>query len=329
MLTLANIKYDMASSYYTEAGTGTWQGTGAKFLGLAGEINPDAYHHLLRGRSPDGSQVFTGKKVSNSNRRVGTDFVFSPPKSVSLAVFLDDQPRIREAHREAVCEAIAQLEAFAGARVTQQRVTNFVPTRNNIVAVFEHIEARSVRIPKELKNQGNSIIWAENPHLHSHCVCINLTQLGDGSWRSLSNEQMVAHQKKVRQIYEGNLRRKIEELGYQTRDKGDYFELRGYSDDMIQLFSQRRQVIQWVKTELGKDDLTAWNMTRQPKRFKTEEDLKRLWQEKAHALNWDLLSQQHLLELIEAEDRKQRLADQEITSPTLLRKTNSSDFELE
>lgn len=330
MLTLSNVKYSMASSYYTEAGRGTWQGKGAKSLGLVGDICLDEYQNLLRGRSPDGSQILTGKKVSANNRRVGTDFAFSPPKSVSLAVLLDEAEDIRYCHREAVRSAIAHLETYAGARVTKGGVTQFVPTGNNVVAVFEHTEARGVKLPKEWQeNEEESLLWAENPHLHTHCVCINLTQLRDGSWRSFTNDQMVTYQKKIRQVYEENLRTKIEEIGYRTRDKANYFELRGYSDEMVQLFSQRRQIIKWMKEELGKDEETAWGITRQPKRFKTEEELKQQWQEKANAFNWELLRQQQILAIIEADMIKKRLIKEIVTSGEETQQQRNVDFELD
>jgi hypothetical protein len=328
MLCLANVSYDLASSYYTEAETGTWQGKGAESLALRGEVEVEVYQNLLMGRSPDGRQSLTGKRVSSEKRRAATDFVFTPPKSVSLAVLLDEAEDIRHCHREAVRSAIAYLETYAGARVTKRGVTQFVPTGNNIVAAFEHIEARGVKLPKEFTEEGESLFWAENPHLHTHCVCINLTQLRDGSWRSLTNDQMVAHQKKVRQVYEGSLRVNMEDLGYKTRDKADCFELRGYSDEMIQLFSQRRQMIQWIKEELGKDEETAWGMSRQPKRLKTEEELKQQWHSKALIFNWELLHQQRILALTEADMVKQRViqekASQQISPPE-----RNTDLELD
>ena len=35
----------------------------------------------------------------------------------------------------------------------------------------------------------------QDPQLHSHCVVINATQLEDGKWQSLSNEEVLNNQK--------------------------------------------------------------------------------------------------------------------------------------
>ena len=46
-----------------------------------------------------------------ANRRVFFDFTFSPPKSVSVAALVGDDPRIVAAHREAVKAAVHELRA--------------------------------------------------------------------------------------------------------------------------------------------------------------------------------------------------------------------------
>ncbi|MEO0537726.1 MAG: MobF family relaxase, partial [Cyanobacteria bacterium P01_A01_bin.123] len=84
----------------------------------------------------------------------------------------------------------------------------------------------------------------QEPQLHSHCVVINATQLPDGSWRSLSNEEIVANQKLLGEIYQNELAYQLRQCGYGIELlKNGQFELKGYSQKLLETFSTRRQQI--------------------------------------------------------------------------------------
>jgi hypothetical protein len=102
-----------------------------------------------------------------------------------------------------------------------------VTTGNIAAAVFTHSTSREAE-----------------PQLHSHCVVMNATQLGDGRWFSWSNEAAIANQKLLGQIYQNELAVALKQQGYQIGPKAHgQFELAGYSPELLKAFSTRRQQI--------------------------------------------------------------------------------------
>src|SRR4051812_43621056 len=72
------------SDYYIDGQEvpGHWGGKAAERLGLSGQVDRDSYFALCDNRNPA-----TGDKLTprdKDNRRVGFDFTFSAPKSVSV-----------------------------------------------------------------------------------------------------------------------------------------------------------------------------------------------------------------------------------------------------
>jgi conjugative relaxase-like TrwC/TraI family protein len=64
-----------------------WGGTLAKELGLSGKADPETWKEALNGRFPGGIAVDGGTFLDEKGqpqRRAGTDFEFSAPKSVSI-----------------------------------------------------------------------------------------------------------------------------------------------------------------------------------------------------------------------------------------------------
>jgi ATP-dependent exoDNAse (exonuclease V) alpha subunit len=103
-----------------------------------------------------------------------------------------------------------------------------VKTGNITAAVFRHETSRE-----------------QEPQLHSHCVVINTTQLADGSWRGLGNEQAIAHQKLLGEIYQNELAFQLRQQGYEIEHCGTgQFELKGYSQALMNVFSTRTQQIE-------------------------------------------------------------------------------------
>ena len=94
-----------------------------------------------------------------ANRRIFYDFTFSPPKSVSIAALVGNDPRIVDAHHRGVEAALRELEQFAGTRVhAGERMTDRT-TANIVCAIFRHDTSRAL-----------------DPHLHSHCIVFNATR---------------------------------------------------------------------------------------------------------------------------------------------------------
>jgi conjugative relaxase-like TrwC/TraI family protein len=101
--------------YYTGAGEapGYWLGKGAASLCPGGEVEAEVLRALLAGRLP--GDTSPAKLTGDPHRRVaGFDLTFSAPKSVSLPYGLSAEEvsrSVREAHGEAVADALAYLEA--------------------------------------------------------------------------------------------------------------------------------------------------------------------------------------------------------------------------
>src|SRR5262245_1641753 len=90
--------------YYSEAQeiAGEWGGEAARRLGLSGTVDQKAFARLCENRYPA-----TGKRLTqrtNSNRRVGYDFNFHAPKSVTLVYQYHQDERILAAFRTAIRE---------------------------------------------------------------------------------------------------------------------------------------------------------------------------------------------------------------------------------
>jgi hypothetical protein len=104
---------------------GQWVGVAAEDLGLSGKVRADAFLRLCENQHPATDETLTqrlntvrmndGKEAAN--RRVFYDFIFSPPKSVSVVPLAVADERIIEAHRQAVRSAIRELESYAATRV--------------------------------------------------------------------------------------------------------------------------------------------------------------------------------------------------------------------
>ena len=121
--------------YYTEGQhvPGHWFGRGAEDLGLTGVTRMDEFVRLCENLHPQTGEKLTlrlnttrtdigrdGQEHESSNRRVFYDFTFSPAKSVSIAALVGDDPRMVEAHEQAVTEALRQLQSFAATRVRKK-----------------------------------------------------------------------------------------------------------------------------------------------------------------------------------------------------------------
>ena len=280
MLSTSNLSAAQAETYYTkedyysseeEAHPTKWVGKGAAVLGLSGTVSQHEFSSLLSGEAPDG-QSLSGKVVNPEKRRAATDFTFSAPKSVSIAALVQGDERVLEAHHQAVSKSLSVLEErYAQTRVSTAASRQKVTTGNLTAAVFTHSTSREAE-----------------PQLHSHCVVMNATQLPDGRWFSFSNENAIANKKLLGQIYQNELAIALQQQGYQIEPKSHgQFGLKGYSPELLQTFSTRRQQIlklieEWEATG-SKNNLALREMAtlvsrkRKPKEL-DEGVLQRGWQ---------------------------------------------------
>ena len=253
MLTLSNVKAAQAENYYerddyyTQGDTddgkelksdSQWQGNGAANLNLSGPVDKAKFQQLLHGQTPDGKPLHS-RKINPDTHRAATDYTFSAPKSVSIAALIQKDKRVIAAHDHAVKTALEVLEnRYAQTRVRggpgiRKRVT----TSNIIAATFRHETSRE-----------------QDPQLHTHCVVINATQLENGKWQSMANEEVLRNQKLLGEIYQNELAHQLRHIGYEIAPKENgVFECKGYEEGLLNLFSTRTQQIenyieQWEAT---------------------------------------------------------------------------------
>ncbi len=252
MLSLANVSAAQAENYYERDDYYTrgdeerdtagdiqsdikiksdsqWQGHGAIALGLTGEVDKNIFQQLLHGQSPAGKPLHS-KAIKADTHRAATDYTLSAPKSVSIAALIQKDKRVINAHDIAVKTALTVLESrYAQTRVRRgPGIRENVKTGNIVAATFRHETSRE-----------------QDPQLHTHCVVINATQLANGRWQSLSNEEVLTNQKLLGEIYQNELAVQLRQCGYEIAPKGNgQFECKGYDEPLLDLFSTRTQQIE-------------------------------------------------------------------------------------
>ena len=103
--------YYSTADYYSEGQelTGLWRGEGAKRLGLSGVVQQKDWDALCDNHNPATGGVLTPRQ--KQNRRVGYDFNFHVPKSISIVYGLTKDERIVDAFRASVHETMQDMEA--------------------------------------------------------------------------------------------------------------------------------------------------------------------------------------------------------------------------
>lgn len=276
MLTCKTVTPERAVSYFLQGyyleGTSRWYGRGAEKLGLQGAVdNEQIFTNIVQGMSPDGTSELSSRKVETRFRRAGLDCTFSAPKSVSLTALVGGDERLIDAHHLAVEQTLFLIqERYAHTRVTMGSGRQVVNTGNLVVAEFDHIETREL-----------------DPHLHTHALIMNMTQLPLDEWYSHLNEAIYANKKFLGMVYQHYLALEVQKLGYSIspREHGQ-FDIKGYTEEQLMDFSKRRQQIlaavgahsSWAERS------AAWDTTRKRKEKVSPEELKAKWQSEALAL---------------------------------------------
>lgn len=272
--------------YYAKDGSATaWQGAGAKDLHLSGSVDPKRFRELLEGQISENVSLRRTKSRDDRKERLGYDFTFSAPKSVSMQALIHGDADIIAIHDRAVTAAIAEAEKLARGRVTEKQRTRIENTQNLVVAKFRHETSRE-----------------QDPTLHTHAIILNMTKRSDGQWRALDNEGIVRAKMYLGNVYKAELAKGLEEKGYSIRynKKNGTFDLGHISDEQIQAFSQRSHQ---VEDELLKAGLTretasseqkskAAMQSRKRKQKVDRETLQRTWQKKAAELGIDFDSRE-------------------------------------
>lgn len=276
MLTAKNVSTNKVSDYFVKGHlqklNSRWYGKGAQELKLSGAVNnEEVFENICAGLSPDGSKKLSRRFLNPKNRRAATDFTFSAPKTVSLIALIAEDKEIIKAHQLAVEQTLDLIEEqYASTRATIGGTRQIFNTGNLVVAEFDHIESREL-----------------DPHLHTHALIMNMTQLHSGEWYSNFNDLIFKSKKLLGMYYQSRLAEKVQKLGYsiEHNDHGQ-FEIKGFKQQDKEEFSKRRlkilarvsQKSTWSERE------KAWASTRTPKVNIEIEELKQKWVQEATAL---------------------------------------------
>ena len=96
--------------YYSEQelNQSKWYGKAAEKLGLSGRVKSEDFKSLCNNLNPETNERLTARQ--NEDRRIGYDFTFSMPKSVSLAYAFTGDKEIPEVLEKSIVETFKEIE---------------------------------------------------------------------------------------------------------------------------------------------------------------------------------------------------------------------------
>ena len=200
-------------------------------------VDPLALERLASYRDVETGRTLPGQRAADA--RVATDYSFSTPKALSaLWAVSDDEGRakleklVEDAVRSTL-EIINErglIEARRGKGGKQRE-----PVAAPVAAIFMHHTNR----------EGD-------PQLHAHVVMMNVAMRQDGTIGAVNNEKLLDVRKALDAAYTSGLARRLEGLGVRVEPSPEHgFKIVGQPDDLIDLWSKRRQQIVKAAAERG------------------------------------------------------------------------------
>jgi conjugative relaxase-like TrwC/TraI family protein len=262
--------YYSTADYYSEGQEmqGMWGGIGAKRLGLSGVVEQSAWNDLCDNRQPGASDTLTLRR--KAERRVGYDFNFHVPKSVSLLYSLSNDERILTAFRESVDDTMRDMESEMKTRVRINGSNEDRTTGNMLWGQFVHVTARPVN-------------GVPDPHLHAHCFVFNTTfDKQERRWKAGQFAALKRDAPYFEAVFHARLADKLGHLGLRSHRTKTGWEIEGISPSALAKFSRRTALIEDEAKEKGitdaeeKSELGAKTRERKQKAMSIDE-LRALW----------------------------------------------------
>jgi len=204
-----------AKSYYTQADyytegqelVGVWRGQGAERLGLRGNVDKADWDALCDNRHPRSGEPLTLRR--KSERRIGYDFNFHVPKSVSLLYSLTRDEQLLDAFRESVRDTMTEMEAEMQTRVRKSGKNEDRTTGNMVWGEFVHFTSRPID-------------GVPDPHLHAHCFVFNTTfDKHEDAWKAGQFSSLKRDAPYFEARFHVRLARRLGELGLDVTLLGD------------------------------------------------------------------------------------------------------------
>lgn len=298
-------KYLTATEYFLdkdgkERSSSRWTGKAAAAFGLTGKNvdvvlmnkfahgfgpkgealrqNPGALPQTKPVLDREGNQRLDdrGKPMfANTGVRIGYDFTWSAPKSVSIAFAMADpvmRDKILAAHHQAVEKGIGFLETHA-AETRRGNGSKDVIAAELLVSRHTHYSARPHE--KDWKQRGEHALEID-PQLHTHALFYGCCRGVDGNWGTLEPKEMFRWKKTAGALYRAELASALRELGFGIEDdirldkksgrvKDRFFKIAGIPDDLTEQMSGRRKQILEHMAEHGGSAQAANLATRRDK----------------------------------------------------------------
>lgn len=264
MLSISNVTAKMASSYYEKDGYyardmqdgDRWQGRLCKQLALPiHSLEPEQFNEL----------------VLQNPKRAGFDLTFSAPKSVSVAMVMNEEMKkdMLTCHNKAVEKILHEIEANEiAARITKNSITETIQTGNMACGKFNHYVSRN-----------------SDMQLHTHAVILNKTMYNEKIY-AVSNESIYQNKILYGQLYRNQLAKNLQKKGYSleiTDHEKGFFEIKGVEQEMLERFSTRRQeILQQLKSWNVGDAVNASRaalLSRKAKEHRNLGELTESWRE--------------------------------------------------
>lgn len=208
---------------------GRWFGGAATRLGVGQTVQREQFLNLLNGFTPDGREPLV-QNAGKEGRQACWDMTFNAPKSVSV-LWAVSPPVVRQQletdHRESVETALRVAEEIGG--IVRSGPGGKVKERAGLLwATFQEGTSR-----------------AQDPHLHTHAVLINLGCRENGRCGAISTANLFRWKLALGSIYQAELSSRLAQAhGLASEPEKVGFGLRGVPQAVCQGFSKRRQTIE-------------------------------------------------------------------------------------